>query len=198
MTICLATRDDKGIYLAADSVNLPAFCASPSVCTTSALTCKIVELQRKPEMLLLVAGGLNHWLDVVLKFQKQNSLEDAAERVWLLLDECTSRGNQAFGRLFGYQSGMAHLCRIDRLSESDKPTRGKVEPFPTDHIEPLGRLALDLRAVEKARSAIKAGCAPLAALVQSIGECMDEKPDAEVRYPIHSCVLRPPPIGPAP
>jgi hypothetical protein len=195
MTLCLATSDDHGIYLAADSTGLPEFRGSSSVC--SALTSKIIKLQESPEVFLLASGGLNHWLEVALGFETGRSLTltEAAKHVQSLLGKCTTCANQAYGRVIGYEERKARFYRIDRAPKQKDITLSARQDVPVGDVEHNG-VDIDQTTMAALKTRLGEG-APLAAIIEAIGRVAENLHGVDVRLPVHAYVMRPATTAPS-
>ncbi|HOW73301.1 MAG TPA: hypothetical protein PKY77_22100 [Phycisphaerae bacterium] len=191
MTACLAYGKGDRIYLAADSWGLPVVAAADLPDATAnnlskrlLLDTKVIRLQRGLDIVVLAAGGLEHWHHVLTRYERRNSPVQAAEEVKKHLENCTSTGNQVYGLVCGFDpQGIPDCYRVDRLPGSASITtrREKIED-----VQPLG-IGEVVGAGQKAKSVIDAGGHPLATLVEGIqGLCSK---GLSVRTPIHCAVL---------
>jgi hypothetical protein len=187
MTLGLATCDEKGIYVAIESEGLPIVrSGAPNAVLNSILDSKIINIQRDPDYVLLVAGGLEHWCYVTERYKNCDSLPVAAQKIMELMDrpECMTDENRAFGLLCGYDKSGQPMCyRISR--DRAKCAKCCCEEIFKE-IQPIGKY--DKEAVKCAKDAIGAGTDRLAALVQAIESLMDGSRKG-IRAPIHAKVL---------
>jgi len=176
MTLGLAIGNESGIYLAIESEGLPCLL----------IDSKIVELQTAPDVVALVAGGLEHWSCVVANYSTgQPSVTRAAEEVCYRLDKCMNDQNEAFGLVCGFEGGAAKCYRVNR----SKHTKAEFSPGGCDlsKVQPLGCKSHWAPAQKCATEAIQDSTDPLLALVEAIqqrfpGDC--------IRPPVHVRVMR--------
>lgn len=182
MTLALATADADAIYLAIESEGLPAAAPVPPY---RVLTSKLLELQSSPEIVVLAAGGLEHWCYVAGNFGRQATVTAAAEEVKRLLDLCMSQRNQAFGLVCGYEQGMPKCFRVNRLLNTAQATNEEVF---LSVVQPLGAQDHARAAQDHATDSINGGTNKLAALVQAIEQRF---PGPLIRRPVHVRTMRP-------
>jgi hypothetical protein len=182
MTLGLAVADSDGIFAAIESEGLPARGTTIAALT---LNSKILELQSGPEILVLAAGGLDHWSHVAGCYVRQRSLTDAADEVRHLLDECMGPENRAFGLLFGFDGCSPQCYRINRFLGEDATSLSEER---LADVQPIGDPTLALPAKEDAERDIAIGTDCLASLVGAIERRFPAK---GMRRPTHVRVIRP-------
>ncbi|MBM4029393.1 MAG: hypothetical protein FJ280_28955 [Planctomycetes bacterium] len=184
MTLGLATCDEHGIYLAIESQGLPL--VGPPVKREFRLLIdsKLMLLNTEPQVIVLAAGGLDHWSYVAANYTSRPSVTEAALEIVELLDSCMSEENQAFGLVCGYENSAPPCYRINRGREqksTDKP-----KPEKLSDIQEIGTYGDEAR--KHARNSPFRKENPLVALIEAI-ETLFPRPD--IRPPIHSRVIRP-------
>jgi len=184
MTLGLATCDKDGIYVAIESQGLPV--AGPIVKHRFPLLLdsKILVLNVHPKVVVLVAGGLDHWAYVVANYSSTLPVRDAALEIVKLLDSCMTENNKAFGIVCGYDKGTPRCYRINRHLNTIK-TESPSEEKLAD-ITALGDYADDAK--KTALDAINNKVHPLVALVEAIERLFSRD---DIRGPVHSLVIRP-------
>lgn len=178
MTLGLAVGNKDGIYLAIDSLAL-------SAASERSLQSKIHDLQAKPLAVLLTAGGLEHWSDVVSRYRPQSTIKASTSEVMRILDQCMQTQNQAFGLLCAYEDGIPRCYRINR-SVGDQSTSIREENISVT--QPLGTHAIAFAAAREADSAIQDGRNMLVALV---GAIQARIPGPETEGPIQVRMIEP-------
>jgi len=68
----------------------------------------------QPGIVVLVAGGLEHWRDAFAAFSPTGTLMECAESLAKVLDQYMTSSNRAFGLVCGYESGDPVGYRINR------------------------------------------------------------------------------------
>jgi hypothetical protein len=82
--------------------------------TYPALPSKILRLQDNPITLLLVAGGIDHWVFVRDRMTQQRNTDELCREIARLLDEEMTEMNQAYGRVYCFENQQPVRYRIDR------------------------------------------------------------------------------------
>lgn len=185
MTLGLATCDKDGIYVAIESQGLPV--AGPIVKNRFPLLLdsKILVLNVHPKVVVLAAGGLDHWAYVAANYSSASMVSDVTKEIVRLLNLCMTEKNEAFGLVCGYDNGTAMCYRINRrfgTQTTDAPIKKKL----ADDIQELGIYAATAK--QTARTAIENKVPPLVALVEAIDSLLSRD---SVRGPVHSLVIRP-------
>jgi hypothetical protein len=180
MTLGLAVGDKQGLYLAIESTGLP-------LPESWSLLAKVHDLQNKPLVAMLTAGGLAHWNDVVREFRPQASVASAAAEVTRILDNHMGPQNQAYGLLCGYQEGLPKCYRINRRLGD---TAASIAEEPLSSTRGLGDPELAHNATQLADEAILHGHEKLLALVEAIQAHLPT-PGHPVKGPVQVRVIRP-------
>lgn len=185
MTLGLATCSDDGIYLAIESEGLPA--AGPSLTHKSHLLIdsKILELQSNPQVIVLAAGGLEHWSYVAANYSSKSSVTSAAAEIVRLLNLCMSTKNRAYGLVCGYESGDPKCYRITRHANTQAAEAPK--EVSLTQVQCIGAERHAKAAKDCAANAIGNQVQPLLALVEAIQRRF---PGEDIRRPIHVFVMR--------
>ena len=186
MTLGLATCDEDGIYLAIESQGLPTAGSLSTHQAALLINSKILELQSEPEIVALVAGGLEHWLYVATKYSKQSCVTAAAHEVVSLLNSCMCPHNQAFGIICGYSDGVAKCYRVNREQHVSKTEL--LEDVSLKEVQCLGFHEYAKLAKDDASNAINNKIPPLLALIDAIQR---QFPKPNIRPPIHVLIIRP-------
>lgn len=116
MTLGIAVKIGNQILMGIDSKGVPVPCDSRnrrSQNVRSVFCSKLLFLQRDPDIVVLCAGGTEHWADVKDDFQRQPTLLKTRDRVIEILYPYTRDGGQAFGLLCGFDGNTPRCFRID-------------------------------------------------------------------------------------
>lgn len=103
MTLGLAVGDDDAIYGAEDSFGT----------TDSGMPRKLVVLDNM--VMLLTAGGMDHWRDALSGFSPSGTVLDIATSLAERLDHHMNEHNQAFGLVCGFENGRPCCYRLNRF-----------------------------------------------------------------------------------
>ena len=175
MTLGLAVSHNNAIYLAIESQGLPT---SSATIPHLAITSKIIELQVDPEIVVLAAGGLDHWAFVAQRYLHNSSVANAVDSVKRLLDSCMGPSNRAFGLLCAIEDSQPVIWRIGREQSTPLAVASIVD---SSTVQPLG-IDASRDAASQAMDAINRQVHPMVALITSI-EGRFELPDT--RRPLH-------------
>jgi hypothetical protein len=184
MTLGLATCDKNGIYLAIESQGIPL--AGPPVKGDFRLLIdsKLMLLNTEPKVIVLAAGGLDHWSYVAANYTNRPSVTEAALEIVELLDLCMSEENQAFGLVCGYENSAPQCYRINR--DVNQKSTNKPSPEQLSDIQAIGIYGDEAK--ETAMKSIMRNENPLVALNEAIETLF---PNPHIRPPIHSRIIRP-------
>jgi hypothetical protein len=148
------------------------------------LDSKILMLNVHPKVVVLVAGGLDHWAYVAAKYSSALPVSGATSEIIRLLDLCMTKDNKAFGLVCGYNNSIPICYRINRNWNTQK-TDNPIQEQLLD-IQALGVYAVEAK--QTALDAINNKVPPLVALVEAIEHLF---PRDDIRGPVHSLVIRP-------
>ena len=176
---------ENRIYLAIESQGLPL--AGPPVKHEFPLLLdsKILKLNTRPQVVVLAAGGLDHWAYVVANYSSSSSVTAATSEIIDLLNSCMTEEDQAFGLVCGYEHGKPKCFRVNRFRNKQQTE----SPIEEQLAKPLGLGDYGEAAKGDALLAIKNNERPrhpLVALVETI-DCYLPRPN--VRGPIHSLII---------
>ena len=108
MSLGLAIADGKRIYMATESRGINCSWGTPPISS------KIISLQKKPEIKMLVTGGLYHWRDVMNKYVPKTTIEEARDEIIRRLEDVTECCNEACALILGYKKGEPICYRINK------------------------------------------------------------------------------------
>lgn len=180
MTLGLATCNTDGIYLAIESEGINEL--SPEL--QWQFNSKLVHINQEPEVVVLTAGGLEHWIEVVKNYKQEKSVDKVASQIVSLLNNCMSESNKAFGLVCGYNNETPECYRINRdlgQKETDEPVYEELES-----IQAIGMYPEE--AINEAKILIENSFASDEALIKSIDKLIKSN-CKDIKQPIQSYII---------
>lgn len=144
MSLGLVVSDGEKIFLAIESKGLDS----------GLISSKLHELQREPELVILVTGGIEHWQYVFDHYKHSCSIEDAQQQIEKLLRECTGIFNYAHCLLCGFGNKKPICYRIDK-TQNYEGISSKIESL--ENVQPVGFVSLAVTATQQANMYLNNG-----------------------------------------